>query len=75
METTFQVVDQILIAKIDGSLTQSSMDLSTEIMSQIEDNNSSGVLVNLSQIQFLDSSGLGLIVSILNNTKSKEKTI
>lgn len=66
MNITSQLVDDALHAKVDAPRIDSAVAVQfKENMRQIAQQNSARVVLDLSDVTFLDSSGLGAIVAVM----------
>ncbi len=65
METNTQLVDNIRIVFLEGNIVlEESSELRERLEPYIEESNADGIILNCEKVSYIDSSGLGLIVSI-----------
>ena len=66
--------DKYLILSVSGNIVLEDTTKLKEYIEQfIEDATVSGIIINCEMVKFIDSSGLGLIVSIYKTLKKMEK--
>lgn len=74
MEISDKLVDQVRILYIDGNIIlEETTQLKEYVEQYIEDPDLKGIVINCEKINYIDSSGLGLIVSIFKTLKKSEK--
>ena len=65
MELNNQLIDNIRILSLEGNIVlEETAELREMIEPFIEDSDVDGIILNCEKVSFIDSSGLGLIVSI-----------
>jgi len=65
METKTQIIDNIRVISLEGNIVlEETAELREAMEPFIEDNKTDGIILNCEKVSFIDSSGLGLIVSI-----------
>ena len=66
--------DNYLILSVTGNIVlEETTKLKERVEQFIEDPNVAGIVINCENVKFIDSSGLGLIVSIYKTLKKMEK--
>lgn len=76
MEISDKLVDQVRILYIDGNIIlEETTQLKEYVEQYIEDPELKGIIINCEKINYIDSSGLGLIVSIFKTLKKSEKSL
>lgn len=69
----FEIKDNILLLRLIGELDHHSAEpLREKISSLIEQQQIKHVILNLAQLQFMDSSGLGVILGRYNQIKKRD---
>ena len=65
METNSQIVENIRVISLEGNIVlEETAELREAIEPFIEESETDGIILNCEKVSFIDSSGLGLIVSI-----------
>ena len=74
MEINDQLVEGIRILNISGNIIlEETLQLKEHVEPFIEDPDSKGLIFNCKEIDYIDSSGLGLIVSVYKSLKKLDK--
>ena len=74
MDLTENRKDGYLVLSVSGNIVLEDTTTMKEFVEQfIEDASLKGIIVNCEKVNFIDSSGLGLIVSIYKTLKKMEK--
>ena len=74
MEIENQKKDKIVIVSISGNIVlEETARLKDEIELFIEESSVEGIIIDCKNVKFIDSSGLGLIVSIFKTLKKMNK--
>ncbi len=69
-----QKIDNYLILSITGNIVlEDTTKLKEYVEQYIEDSSLEGIIINCENVKFIDSSGLGLIVSIYKTLKKMDK--
>ncbi len=64
----------ILIVSIDGNIVlEETTELKEYVEIHIEDQSLEGIIINCEKVHYIDSSGLGLIVSIYKTLKTRNR--
>lgn len=72
METKYTITKKTLIAKITGELDHhTSVKLKEELIWNIENNPVINIILDLRELTFMDSSGIGLIIGRYKSVKEK----
>ena len=65
METTTRIINNIRVISIEGNIIlEESADLREAMEPYVEESATDGIILNCEKVSYIDSSGLGLIVSI-----------
>ena len=77
METLdFKVKDGYCLIKYRGELTLDVVeDLKTEILNFLNEHNEKSIVFDLSEISFMDSSGIGFLVHLNNKNRTQNKKL
>lgn len=68
----FEIYDNVLLIRLTGELDHHSAEpLREEASALIEKNNIRNIILNLQQLTFMDSSGLGVILGRYNQIKKR----
>ena len=74
MNLSDQKIDNVLVLSISGNIVlEDTTKLKEHVEQYIEDATLAGMIINCADVKFIDSSGLGLIVSIFKTLKKMEK--
>ena len=74
MDLTENRIDNYLVISVDGNIVlEDTTKLKGFVEQYIEDASLKGIIINCEKVNFIDSSGLGLIVSIYKTLKKMEK--
>ena len=72
MEFSQRVEDGICIISVDGNIALDGVnEAKTFLKSHIEDEGIKGIVINFEKVNFIDSSGIGLIVSIFKTMQER----
>lgn len=69
MNLSTAILDDVAILTIDGRLTASGAPLLRNAVSESIDSGMTKIVVDLSRIEFIDSSGLGALIGGLKNAR------
>lgn len=72
MEYSFQLQDEYLIIKLSGDLI--GEENGPEIISEMESYNGNGklkVIVDISDVRYINSSGIGVLITLLTKARNK----
>lgn len=73
MVFSHRVENQICVVKIEGNIALDGVSEAKEYLKPLlEDGDVKGILMNFEQVNFIDSSGIGLIVSLFKTLQQKE---
>ncbi len=77
MRLEFEIIEEILIVKVAGELDLHTADnLKKKIVKKLEQNNKlNNIVLDLNNIKFIDSSGLGAILSLYKKLKAQQGKI
>lgn len=77
MKIAKKVIDKIVILDITGEikLGESARQLSTELQKIVNDYDVKGVILNMENINYIDSTGLGELVGYLGRFKDSNKKL
>ncbi len=65
MNIQYEIKDKVLIVSIEGELVSpQALETDKKIIAIIEKEKKERVIINLSKVDFIDSTGLGILVSI-----------
>jgi len=70
-----QVDDNTSIIDIQGEITSEAEDIFLRIFDQLVSHPIENILLNFSGMSFMNSSGIGLLITLLRRTKSNDKTL
>ena len=74
MEIKDRIENDICIIEIEGNIAlEVTSEIRDELRPFVERSDIKGIVFNLAKVKFIDSSGIGLIVSIYKNLKQKDK--
>lgn len=74
MDVSNRIDEGIFIAAIRGDfLLDEAKEFKSYIKPHLENNSLKGILINFKNVDVLDSSGIGLLVSIFRNSQKKGK--
>lgn len=74
MNLNDQKIENFLILSISGNIVlEDTTKLKEHVEQYIEDSSVEGIIINCDSVKFIDSSGLGLIVSIFKTLKKMDK--
>ncbi|MDH5560669.1 MAG: STAS domain-containing protein [Deltaproteobacteria bacterium] len=74
MKLEEQIKNDVSLINIVGNIAlEDTGDLREELRPIIDRPETKGIIFNFQKVQFIDSSGIGLIVSIYKNLKQKDK--
>lgn len=74
METQYRTEQDFVIISVEGNIVlEETIALKEKVEEFIEDNNIKGIILNGKAVKFIDSSGLGLIVSIYKTLTKRDK--
>lgn len=66
---TKEYIDNVAIINFEGEFTIHEVKKVRELMKEIEELEIFNVIFNLSQVKYIDSSAIGLLVTVLKNVK------
>ncbi len=70
LHTQFNIIEDVLIVRLDGELDHhSAARLKIEWQEQLQKNEIKHVILNLSELHFMDSSGLGVVLGRYKEVK------
>jgi anti-sigma B factor antagonist len=77
MKIVKKLIDQIVILDITGEikLGESAKQLTSELEKILEDSSIKGVILNMENINYMDSTGLGELVGYLGRFKDRQKKL
>ena len=74
MNIKTETIDQIIIVSVEGMMAAESLiELRNCLLENIEDETLKGMVLDLEKVDVIDSSGIGLIVSIFKSLKEHDR--
>ncbi len=75
MEIDIQEKDQSVMIKVDGDIEMMSIKVFKQKLFEIGQNTEKDIEIDLSDVDYIDSSGVGVLISLLKLQKKKGKEL
>ena len=75
MEIDVQEKDNIIMIKVNGDIEMMSIKLFKQKLFEIGQNTDKNIEIDLSDVDYIDSSGVGVLISLLKLQKKKDKEL